>query len=505
MRLLACVVVWLLIAIGPVCGQDKKNDTRKPVPTAKEQAEPEKLIRSLFKADFAKTKATDRAALATKLLDQAAQSKDQPANRYVLLREARDLAAKGGDAAIYLKAAEEMAAEFRVEPGEAKAAAVDVLLVNLPASQARDAAQGLFEAGEAAVNGGEFDAAQKLFKGAESAARKAGVSALVSAIAGRNKALTALRKDFEKLPEARKKLDQSPTDPQANLLVGKYLCLLKGDWDSGLPHLILGGDKTLKNAALKDADAKSGAGPKQLEAADAWYNLAAEVDAGLKPAVQQRALYWYQEAAKSSTGLGKLRAEKRADELAKVLNPAARPDPVATAASKWALIRTALKDKSTRQSALSGMTDEIPFNDLPSTGGILIGFHFTNRAGKSSIDSFQPIYLTDKGEKTGNTFGTIRVGSKIQTIKAKPGYAVGELKVSGGFHGFQPTFMKITDKGLSKADSYESTYVGSDFGESATFSADGNFMVGCYGYISTGGYLYGFGVITTNFTAKKSP
>jgi hypothetical protein len=504
MRLLACAVVWLLIAIGPLCGQDKKNDPRKAVPTAKEQAEPEKLIRTLFKADFAKTKAADRAALATKLLDQAAQSKDQPANRYVLLREARDLAAKGGDAAIYLKAAEEMATEYRVEPGEAKAAAVDALVVNLPASQARDAAQGLFEAGEAAVNGGEFDAAQKLFKGAESAARKAGVTMLVSAIVGRNKALTALRKDFEKLPEARKTLEQTPTDRQANLLVGKYLCLLKGDWDAGLPHLILGGDTTLKNAALKDADAKSGAGPKQLDAADAWYNLAAEIDAGLKPAVQQRALHWYQEAAKTSTGLGKLRAEKRADELAKVLNPA-RTDTASTGPSKWAQIRAALKDKSTRQSALSGMTDEIPFNDVPSTGGILVGFHFTNRAGKSSIDSFQPIYLTDKGEKTGNTFGTIRIGSKIQTIKAKPGYAVGELKVSGGFHGFQPTFMKITDKGLSKADSYEGTYVGSDFGESATFSADGNFMVGCYGYISTGGYLYGFGVITTNFSAKKSP
>ena len=82
----------------------------------------EKIVKSLFKAEFAKTKAADRAALAAKLLEQAGGSKDDLTAKYVLLREARDVAAKGGDHDVYLKAADEMAASYKISVAEDRAA-----------------------------------------------------------------------------------------------------------------------------------------------------------------------------------------------------------------------------------------------------------------------------------------------------------------------------------------------------------------------------------------------
>ena len=72
------------------------------------------------KADYAKAKPADRAALAAKLLEQAEASKEDAAAKYVLLLEARDAAAKGGDAVVFLKAADELAAAFRMAPALAQ-------------------------------------------------------------------------------------------------------------------------------------------------------------------------------------------------------------------------------------------------------------------------------------------------------------------------------------------------------------------------------------------------
>lgn len=44
-------------------------------------------------------------------------------------------------------------------------------------------------------------------------------------------------------------LEAKPTDPVANVAVGKFYCLLKGQWSQGIPMLALGNDPTLSELA----------------------------------------------------------------------------------------------------------------------------------------------------------------------------------------------------------------------------------------------------------------
>jgi len=73
------------------------QEKKAAVPEAAALEEAEKLVRDLFKDEYAKKSLPAKQALAKKLRDQSAEVKDAPATRYVLLREAADLEGDGGD------------------------------------------------------------------------------------------------------------------------------------------------------------------------------------------------------------------------------------------------------------------------------------------------------------------------------------------------------------------------------------------------------------------------
>ena len=74
----------------------------------------------------------------------------------------------------------------------------------------------------------------------------------------------------------KKTLESTPTDAAANVLIGRFLCFVKGDWESGLARLALGGDESLRATAEKDAAVPGEARPK----------LRAVREHGLAPAVE---------------------------------------------------------------------------------------------------------------------------------------------------------------------------------------------------------------------------
>src|SRR6185436_5225004 len=69
---------------------------RAGVPDANKQRDAEKAIRDIYKEQYAKKAPADRVQLAKVLLDQADKSGDDPSSRWVLYREAQDLASQAG-------------------------------------------------------------------------------------------------------------------------------------------------------------------------------------------------------------------------------------------------------------------------------------------------------------------------------------------------------------------------------------------------------------------------
>src|SRR5262245_20557864 len=109
----ATVAILALAFLVPVPGQESK---KAPVPAPPAQAKVEKLIEEIYGQDIAKAKKDPaaRSQLAQTFLQEARDSRDDPAARYVLLREARDLASAAGDSAVALQAVDELALNFAV-------------------------------------------------------------------------------------------------------------------------------------------------------------------------------------------------------------------------------------------------------------------------------------------------------------------------------------------------------------------------------------------------------
>jgi hypothetical protein len=489
----------LVLAFAATVGPDlAQADSRPPVPDKAEVAEAEKLVKNLFKAEYAKTKAADRAALAAKLLEQAGDSKDDVKARYVLLREARDMAAKAGDHDVYLKAADEIAANYMISAAEARTAGVDVLVAVISADSAREAGQALLETVDGALGVGDFGSALKLLRATDALGRKSGSAPLTTAIGLRSKSLAVLRKEYEKIADAQKKLETTPTDEAANLLVGKFLCFVKNDWENGLPRLVLGSDGVLRSAAEKDSKAATGAATDKVEAAENWHKLAAPLDPLQKSNLDGRALFLFRASLDDSVGLAKIRVEKRIEELTKTTAA-----PAGESLMKWSPIKNAVKDGNLKEWQILGGGNK-SFQEVPPTGAVLVGFRYSATTNNRIPDFLQAIYRGPKGEFNGAAAGTVNARTQILVTKAKAGYAVGAIYIRSGawLDAIQPIFMKMTATGIDPNDSYKGVHFGGEGGSGTTLGGDGNFVVGIRGRVDSNGHIQALSPVTmTNVEA----
>ncbi len=130
--------------------------------------------------------------------------------------------------------------------------------------------------------------------------------------------LDKLAEACAKVKAANETLEKNPTDPQANLAVGKHLCFVKGDWEQGVPMLALCGDAGLKAAAEKDIAAADKDADKnfkaKLSAGDAWWDLSEKEEGLVREQMRQRAVGWYRQAQPLATGLAAVKIEKRIHE-----------------------------------------------------------------------------------------------------------------------------------------------------------------------------------------------
>jgi WD40 repeat protein len=112
--------LWQLPPAGPDAGKPLDLDDRLPVPVGAVLARAEEKIKEAYKAEYAKKKPEEVKALAARLLQDGAETKDRPADQFVLFREARDQAARAGDVELALRAVEKLAGAFKVDATEMK-------------------------------------------------------------------------------------------------------------------------------------------------------------------------------------------------------------------------------------------------------------------------------------------------------------------------------------------------------------------------------------------------
>ncbi|HEY7155683.1 MAG TPA: PA14 domain-containing protein, partial [Gemmataceae bacterium] len=284
--------------------------TPKPAPIATRLAVPDEAarkkitedIRNIYKADYAGRQAEDRAALAAKLLKRGERKNEEPERRFVYLREARDLAARGGDFALSLRAIDEMAKTFNVEPTPMKTTALELAV---KAVRGPDAAKILVGQVLTAVDEVEatddYELALRLLTMVQNTASKSS-GHLPGVVSQRQTHLKRLRTGYAKIADAVKTLADKPSEADANRIVGKFQCFDKEDWSKGLPMLARSEDATLAELARKDL-ANPREATKQAEVGQAWWTFAdKQSDKNVKAAAQQRARHWLRAALPSLKG-----------------------------------------------------------------------------------------------------------------------------------------------------------------------------------------------------------
>src|SRR4051812_32886546 len=87
---------------------------------------------------------------------------------------------------------------------------------------------------------------------ADAAANRSQYMPLVSAVAARVKEVRTAHLEYQRTRPASMRLSQHADDESANYEIGKFLCLVKGEWDKGLPLLARGVESQLRALAGKD-------------------------------------------------------------------------------------------------------------------------------------------------------------------------------------------------------------------------------------------------------------
>ncbi|MDB5324046.1 MAG: hypothetical protein JWN40_5677 [Phycisphaerales bacterium] len=282
-------------------------------PDAAAQERAQKLVRDLFKDAYTRKAPADRVALVKVLRMEAERTSGDLAGKFVLLREARDIAAGAGDFAGAMEAVDDLNRAFAIDAVEMKLTTLRAASRGVNSGEGqRSFVRACFVVGGAAAEAGNFDAAVRAAAMAEPVARATRDPVLVSVASAQSTEYLRAQKDAVRAKSVQERVDANRATAEDYLMLGEFLCFTKGDWARGLPLLVKSSNAGLKELAVREGTATADAAA-QRELANAWWDLA-EKNKGLRRGRMRRhAAAFYQQALDGGglRGLERTRAEKR--------------------------------------------------------------------------------------------------------------------------------------------------------------------------------------------------
>ncbi|HTN74501.1 MAG TPA: hypothetical protein VL096_04615 [Pirellulaceae bacterium] len=308
--------VVTLCSLGCLASIAIAQDQARPQPPAPlAVANAKKQVAEVYRNDYLQAKTPEqRQALVAKMLTDARRMNEDLTGKYALLVVARDMASTAGDWAGSIAAVEQLAATFDLDPYQlADEVRAKLDQAEPPPRTAKAACALALSLANAAISQDRHEIAERLLASALKLARVAGDAALIKQITQRAGELPPLQAQFQEVQVALTMLDSKPTDPAANLTVGKYRCLVQGRWDDGVPMLALGSDAALAKPAELELHDPSDAN-ELLAIADAWWDVAGLAQEHQRM-LRRHAVDRYLLALPRLDGLAKKKAETRLESV----------------------------------------------------------------------------------------------------------------------------------------------------------------------------------------------
>ncbi|MDZ7617064.1 MAG: hypothetical protein U1E05_08670 [Patescibacteria group bacterium] len=244
--------------------------------------------------------------------------------RFVLLRRASDLAAEAGEPSRVLQLVDLMAEEFEIDRLGAQAHLLNGMAGKVTsADQVQALVVGSAAIIDNALDAERFDLADSLSASVCRACQCPAGRPFRGEARERRREVEVTSEQWKQVQTARALLQTAPDDAGANTIVGEWLCLVRDEWDDGMPYLAKGAAPALTTLAQRELQGEPEDAMAQVELADTWWDFGKAADAEKAPAWLERAAYWYGRAcANLESPLLKAKAEKRLAELGKTAEPA---------------------------------------------------------------------------------------------------------------------------------------------------------------------------------------
>jgi hypothetical protein len=276
-----------------------------------------KELRQVFKTEYATKDSVARMAFARRLAQDAAASMHDPATAWVLAAEARDQAIQAGDWETFVAVGHLLTDRFEVDIHDESIAA----FARLPGTPdpSTDWYHGLLaelqSRMESMCDRDDFERAAKYANVAKTIAARATDAQRAQEWAVAVKELGTRKILFGPYRNAKETIHSNPADAAASTKWGTYLCLVKGNFEEGLPYLARGEDAAL--GALAKRDANGPRDPAEMVAiADEWWMIG-ERSKVFRPQAWQHAATFYRQALPAMTEPAATKVRQRLEEEAR--------------------------------------------------------------------------------------------------------------------------------------------------------------------------------------------
>lgn len=246
------------------------------------------------KADYQKAIRTAktpeaRAAVAEEFLVKG-RGAAEPAMQYALATQARDVASSLGAAELAFDAIDFLSQKFRIDAWDQRAKVMTeaMRMPQTPVGRQLQLARKASELASLAAKGDQFTASNKLLDLAEGVATKVKDNDTRLALQQQRAENELLVKVAQEADKARQTIARAPTDGAARMALGRYYCLVQGDWQRGAKEYKQCGDAKL--AAIAAIELAAVDAETRRTAGEAWWRQAQTGGDPCKVMVERHAL-----------------------------------------------------------------------------------------------------------------------------------------------------------------------------------------------------------------------
>ncbi|MCA9185314.1 MAG: hypothetical protein R3E01_18125 [Pirellulaceae bacterium] len=302
-------------ALESLLTDDQLVTDKVAAPSAEEQAEAKKLLVETYGASLEAKDDARRVEVAKKLLADSVETRDNRAAQYVMLNTAYDMASSVDATPLMLEILDEAGKQFDVNVADQLREALTKLSRRVNSALiAEDAQLTCNKMVARMVDQDDFKAAAQFTALGVAFSRKSRDPGRLDFATQQQDHIKAMGKEYQKVTDEiqRKKLERTSADAKA--LMGRYYCLIKGDFVKGLPMLSQSSDEAMRSLAELDLS-KPGDPVKMVELGDQWWQTAEGQPSSYRIHSLTRAGYWYQACKDRVTGLTLTRVLQRLKEI----------------------------------------------------------------------------------------------------------------------------------------------------------------------------------------------